>query len=174
MTSRVAATIGLHTMAEPRQVSFDQYLDILFASSGWLDACVNMLSVFLEDIECGRDNPAEALPGIAPSIVDQVAAVAGRARRLEHQFRVTAEKRGPEFQTTQLGAVLWWAGMASHKADAALEDARGEMARNDWQDAFIQINLLLYDTVAALSLLSVAEGMIRRMETEGIERERQN
>lgn len=161
-------------MTSPKQVSFDQYLDIIFATSNWLDACVNMLSVFLEDIDSCRDNPGQSLPGSAPSIIDQVVALAGRARRLELQFRDTAEKHGPEFQTTELGAVLWWAGMASHKARAAAESARDKMARNAWDDAFFEVHALMYETMSALSLLSVAEGMIQRMETEGMGHVRPN
>ena len=154
-------------MTSPKQVSFDEYLDIVFASSNWLDGCVTMLAAFVEDIDSARDNPALSLPPTAPSIVDQGAALTGRAKRMEMQLRETAERRGPAFQTSELGAVLWWAGMASHKATAAAESARAKMARNAWEDAFFEIHALLYDTISALSLLSVAEGMIRRMETEG-------
>ena len=161
-------------MTEPKQVSFDRFLDTIFASSNRLDACMNMLAVFLEDIDSCRDNPGQSLPASAPSIVDQVAAVAGRAQRLELRFRDTAEKRGPGVQTAELGAVLWWAGMASHKAVAAAEGVRDKMAQDAWEEAFFEIHALMYDTVSALSLLSVAEGMIQRMETEGSGRERPN
>jgi len=53
-------------MTQPEQVSFDRYLDTIFASSNRLDACVNMLSVFLEDIDSCRDNPGQSLPASAP------------------------------------------------------------------------------------------------------------
>ena len=161
-------------MTEPKQVSFDRFLDTIFASPNRLDACVNMLSVFLESIDSCRDNPGQSLPSRAPSIVDQLAAIAGRARRLELRFRDTAKKRGPEFQTSELGAVLWWAGMASHKAAAAAEAVRDKMAQNAWEETFVEIHALMYDTMSALSLLSVAEGMIQRMEAERIGRERPN
>jgi hypothetical protein len=153
-------------MTAPKEVSFDRYLDMVFASSSWLDACVTMLAAFLENIDSCRDHPELSLPEIAPSIVDQVRAVAGRAQRLEHQLRTTAERHGPAFQTDELGAVLWWAGMASHKATAAMESAHDKMARNAWENAFFEIHAMMYDTMSALSLLSVAEGMIQHMETE--------
>jgi hypothetical protein len=161
-------------MTGPKQVSFAEYLDTIFASSNWLDACVGMLAVFVDDVDSCRDNPGQTLPGTAPSIVDQAAALAGRAQRLERSLRAGAERRGPEFQTSELGAVLWWAGMASHKAAAAAQGARDKMARAAWEDAFYEVHLLLYETMSALSLLSVAEGMIRRMETEGTGRVRPN
>jgi hypothetical protein len=100
--------------------------------------------------------------------------VAGRAQRLELQLRGTAERHGPAFQTSELGAVLWWAGMALHKAARAGEGARNKMAQKAWEDAFFEVHALLYDTMAAVSLLSVAEGMIQRMETEGIDPGRPN
>ena len=161
-------------MTPAKQVSFANYLDTIFAGPDWLDACVQMLSVFAEDIDSCRDNPSQSLPGIAPSIVDQVVAVAGRAQRLERRLRDSAERHGPEFQTQELGAVLWWAGMASHKALAGAEGAREKMARNAWDDAFFEIHALMYDTMSAVSLLSVAEGLIHRMETEGPTRKRPN
>ena len=161
-------------MTQPKQVSFDRYLDFIFASSNWLDACVNMLSVFLESIDSCRDNPGQSLPASGPSIVDQVAAVAGRAHLLELRFRDTAEKRGPQFQTSELGAVLWWAGMSSHKAAVAAKGVRDKMAQDAWEEAFFEVHALMYDTMSALSLLSVAEGMIQRMETESSGRERPN
>lgn len=153
-------------MTSPQEVSFDRYLDMVFASPNWLDGCVTMLATSLEDIDSCRDNPGLSLPEMAPSIVDQVGALAGRAQRLERQIRTAAERNGPAFQTSELGAVLWWAGMAMHKAVAATESARGTMARNAWEDAFIEIHAMLYDTMSALSLISVAEGMIQRMKTE--------
>jgi hypothetical protein len=152
-------------MTQPKQISFDEYLDSVFASPIWLDACVNMLSVFLEDIDACRDNPGRDLPDLAPSILDQVAAVAIRARRKESHFRDTAEKRGPEFKTTELGAVLWWAGMASHKAEAAGRAVLKKINQNAWDDVFFEVHAMMYDTIAALSLLSVAERMIERMES---------
>src|SRR5438270_12902702 len=121
-------------MTSPKQVSFDEYLDIIFASSNWLEACVTMLSVFLEDLDSCRDDPAMRLPEIAPSILDQVTSVSSRAHRLELQLRGTAERRGPAFQTSELGSVLWWAGMASHKATGAAEGSRAKMAKNAWDD----------------------------------------
>jgi hypothetical protein len=96
--------------------------------------------------------------------------VADRAHRLEKRFRELAYRRGPEFQTPELGAILWWAGMASHKAAAATEDSRQKMSTGAWDDAFFTIHSLLYDTMSALSLLSVAEGLIRRMEAESPDR----
>ncbi|MGH2442654.1 MAG: hypothetical protein ACRDFX_05785 [Chloroflexota bacterium] len=148
-------------MTQPKQISFDSYLDTIFAGGAWLEACVNMLSVFLEDIDSCRDEPGKLLPGIAPSIVDQVAAVADRARHLQAQHRSTAEQHGPEAQTAELGAILWWAGMASHQAGAALTASRDLMERNAWDEAFIQINVLMYDTISSLSLLSISEEMVR-------------
>jgi hypothetical protein len=133
-----------------------------------------MLSAFLEDIDSCRDAPAQSLPRTGPSIVEQVAALSDRARCLERQFRESAERRGPEFQTPELGAVLWWAGMASHKAAAASEGARAKTARNAWEDAFFEIHALMYETMSALSLLAVAEEMIQRMEAEGVSRVRPN
>lgn len=161
-------------MTEPKQLSFDRYLDTVFAGSSWLEACVTMLTTFLESIDSCRDDPGRSLLSTAPAIVDQVAAVAGAARNLEHRFRKIAEKRGPEFQTDELGAVLWWAGMASHKAGGAVEAARRLMAQDAWEQAFFDIHALMYDTMAALSLLAVAEGMMQRMETESLGRERAN
>jgi len=58
--------------------------------------------------------------------------------------------------------MLWWTGMGSHKAGGAATAARDMMARNAWEDAFYVINALLYDMISALSLLSVAESMIKR------------
>lgn len=157
-------------MTLPEEISFDRYLDTIFAASNRLDACVNMLSAFLESIDSCRDDLRERLPGMAPSIVDQVVAVVDRAQRLERRLRTVAQTRGPEFQTSELGAVLWWAGMASHKAMAAAEAARGKMAREVWDDAFFEVHALMYDTMSALSLLSLAEAMIQRMERESIGR----
>lgn len=161
-------------MKPPRQVSFDGYLDTIFDSANWVDACVTMLSVFLEDIESCRDNPGQHLRDIAPSIVDQVHGVAARAERLERHFRSTAEAHGPEFQTTELGAILWWAGMASHKAIGAVAVAREKLSQNAWEKAYYEIHTLMYDTISAISLLAIAEGMIRRMESEGDGRQRPN
>jgi hypothetical protein len=155
-------------MTAPKQVSFDEYLDSVFASPIWLDACVNMLSVFLEDVDACREKPEQDLPGLAPSIVDQVAAVADRTRRLELRMRGIAEKRGTQFMTTELGATLWWAGMASHKATGAVQHIREKMGRNAWSDVFFEVHAMMHDTAAALSLLSVAERMIKRMESEGV------
>jgi hypothetical protein len=152
----------------PKQVSFDKYLDSVFASPIWLDACVNMLSVFLEDVDSCRENPDRDLPGVAPSIVDQVAAVADRARRMGIRMREATEKRGPEWKTTELGATLWWAGMAAHKATGAVQNVRAKMGRNDWSDVFFEVHAMMHDTASALSLLSVAERMIKRMESEGV------
>ena len=161
-------------MTSPRQVPFDQYLDAAFASPNWLEACVSMLAAFLESIDSCRDRPALSLPQIAPSILDQVIAIADRAQRLELQLRTTAESHGPAFQTSELGAVLWWAGMASHKATAAAKGARDKMARNAWEDAFLEIHALMFETISAISLLWVAEGMIQHMESEGTDRVRPN
>ena len=161
-------------MTSPRQVPFDQYLDAAFASPNWLEACVSMLAAFLESIDSCRDSPGLSLPQIAPPIVDQVSAVADRAQRLEIQLRTTAESHGPAFQTSELGAVLWWAGMASHKANAAAKGARDKMARNAWEDAFLEIHALMFETISAISLLSVAEGMLQHMENEGTDHVRPN
>jgi hypothetical protein len=161
-------------VTSPKQVSFDEYLDIIFSSSNWLDACVPMLAVFLEDIESCRDNLDEKLPEIAPSILDQVGAIAGRAQRLELELRSKAGSHGPAFQTSELGAVLWWAGMALHKGMGAAEGARDKMDRKVWEDAFLEVHASMYETMSALSLLSVAEGMMLRMETEGTDRPRPN
>jgi hypothetical protein len=161
-------------MSFPRQVTFDQYLDLVFAGPGWLEACVGMLSAFLQDIDTDSDDAAERLPEIAPSIVEQASAIVGAAKRLEQRLREAAEQRGPAFQTDELGAVLWWAGMASYKATSAAEGARGRMAEQTWDDAFFEIHALLHGAISALSLLSVAEGMMRRMEAEGTGRERPN
>ena len=161
-------------MTQPKQISFGQYLDTIFASPIWLDACVNMLSVFLEDIGACRENPSQSLPRIAPSIVEQVAAVAGQAHRLELRFRDTAEKHGPEFQTNELGAILWWAGMASHKARGSVQTIGKKSEQNAWDDVFLEVHAMMYDTISALSLLSTAERMIQRMETEGTGRDRPN
>ena len=146
-------------MTTPRLISFDEYLDVIFASDDWLDACVNMLSVFLEDIESCREDPVGTLPAVAPSIVDQVAAVAERTQRLQREVRSSAEGRGPQFQTTELGAVLWWAGMGAHKAVTAVPSIRDAMGRGAWDDTYFAIHALLYDTISALSLLSVADGV---------------
>lgn len=161
-------------MIPPKQVSFDRYLDSIFASPNWLDGCVGMLSALLEDIDSCRETLGVSLPQIAPSIVDQVAAVTGQAQRLELRFRDTVEMRGPAFQTSELGATLWWAGMAAHKAASAAGAARDKMAQNAWEDAFFEIHALMYDTISAVSLLSVAEGLIQRMETERTNRVRPN
>lgn len=153
-------------MSIGKQVSFDQYLDILFAEGIWLDGCTTMLAVFLEDIETGRDNPRETLPDIAPSIVDQVTRVSRHAHGLEQSFRALAQERGPAFQTNELGAALWWAGMAAAKADASAQEVQKKMASNDWPEAYFEIHRLMYETICALSLLSVAERIMRRQEDE--------
>ena len=57
-------------MHKRKLISFDRYLDSIFADRTWLDACVNVLSVFLEDIDSCRDDPGQSLPGIAQSMVD--------------------------------------------------------------------------------------------------------
>lgn len=152
----------------PEQVSFDRYLDLVFSSSNWTDACVSMLSAFLETIDACRDNLSESLPDAAPSIVDQVEALAGRAQQFESDLRSQAGRYGPEFKTSELGAVLWWAGMASHKATSAVKNFRAKMDANNWDGAWFEIHALMFDTMSALSLLSVGETMIRRMETEGL------
>lgn len=51
-------------------------------------------------------------------------------------------------------------GGGACKAAAAAESARAIMARGDWEDAYFEIHALLYDTISALSLLAVAEGII--------------
>jgi hypothetical protein len=161
-------------MTLPEEVSFERVLDTIFASANWLDACTQMLSVFLESVDECREDPGATLPGMAPAVVDQVAALAGRAKSLELRFREMAEKRGPSFQTTDLGAVLWWAGMAAHKASSAAEGARHNVARHAWEDAFVEIHALLYEAISALSLLGLAEEMILRMDREGVGHERPN
>lgn len=153
-------------MTSPREVSFDTYLDTVFASPNWLDACVTMLSAFVEDIDACRDDPGRRLPDLAPPIAAQVSALNDRAQRLHQQLRSSAEQRGPAFQTSELGAILWWAGMAAHKATAAAGTARDQIAGNAWEDAFFELHALMYETMSALSLLSVAESMMQRMETE--------
>ncbi|MGH2443205.1 MAG: hypothetical protein ACRDFX_08585 [Chloroflexota bacterium] len=169
-----ASVIGrYHGGRSDVSANHDEYLNEAYDSPNWLDACMNMLSVFLEDLDTGRDHPERSLPGIGPSIVDQVAAVADRARLLQLRYRATTEERGPEFQTSELGAMLWWAGMGSHQAAEAVTISRDMMAGEDWERAFIQINALLYDTISALSILSTAEGMMKR-DYEGRGRERPN
>jgi hypothetical protein len=93
-------------MTSPQQVPFDQYLDAVFASPTWLEACVSMLAAFLESIDSCRDSPGLSLPQMAPPIVDQVSAIADRAQHLELQLRTTAESHGSVFQTSQLRAVF--------------------------------------------------------------------
>ncbi len=102
-----------------QDIPFDRYLDIIFAGPNRTDACLSMLSEFLECIDGCRDNLNEMLPDIAPGIVEQSEAVSARAREFEAHLRSETERHGPEFKTCQLGAALWWAGMASHKATAA-------------------------------------------------------
>jgi hypothetical protein len=153
-------------MTSPKEVSFADYLDYVFGSPIWLDTCVSMLSVFVGNIDRCRDNPARDLPDLAPAVLEQVEAVNERAKRLEKHFRELAEKR-PEFKTGELGAILWWAGMAEHKATSAIESSREKMERKDWDEAFFEIHAGMFDTVSALSLLYVADGMIGRMESEG-------
>lgn len=161
-------------MTLPEQVSFDQYLDTVFASSKWVDACVTMLSAFLESIDACRDDPDQQLPDIAPSIVDQVAAMVDRAQRLEQSFRATAEERGPAYQTPELGAALWWTGMSLHKAMAAVEGARKQISQNAWWEVFFEVHALLHGAISAISLLALAEGMIQRMEAAGVSQGRPN
>jgi hypothetical protein len=153
-------------MTSPRELSFDAYLDAVFASPSWLDACVTMLSAFVEDVDSCRDDPGRRLPELAPPIALQVSALNDRAKRLHLQLRSSAEERGPAFQTSELGAVLWWAGMASHKAAAAAESAQDRMKGEAWEEAFFDLHAMMYETMSALSLLSVAESMMQRMETE--------
>lgn len=161
-------------MTQPKQISFDQYLDAVFDSPNWVDACVNMLAAFLESLEECRDDPGRELPRMGPPLIDQIAAVAHRAKRREDQFRVIAEKHGPEFQTSELGATLWWAGMAVHKAVGAAAGSREKLAERAAEDALFEIHALLFDTMSAISLLSVAEGMIEGMEAGIKGRERPN
>jgi len=146
----------------------------VFASPDWLEGCVSMLSAFLETIDECRDNPEERLPEVAPPVVDQVAAVVERARDRQQGLRESAQARGPEFRTSELGAVLWWAGMALHKATEAIPAARRKMAQGARFEAFVEVHSLLYDTISGLSLLSVAEGLIHDMEMAGREHERPN
>ena len=161
-------------MTSPRQVSFDEYLDIIFASPNWLDSCVTMMAVFLEDVESCSENLSQKLPEVAPSILDQVDAIAARAQRLEMELRDTAQSRGPAFQTNELGSVLWWAGMALHKAASASQGARDKMARGIWDDAFLEVHASMFETMSGLSLLSTAGEMMLRMENEGTDRPRPN
>jgi len=81
-------------MTSPQQVPFDEYLDAVFASPNWLEACVSMLAAFLESIDSCRDSPGLSLPQIAPPIVDQVSAVADRAQRLVHAIGILLGSRG--------------------------------------------------------------------------------
>jgi hypothetical protein len=150
-----------------KEVPFDEYLDLVFAGPMWVDACTSMLSVFLEDVEGCREDPGEGLPEIAPSILDQVARVGERARRLESRFRQWAQGRGPTFQTTELGALLWWAGLASHKGAGGVETVRRQIERQAWEDVFIDLHTLMFDTMSALSLLGVAERVIHRLDADG-------
>jgi hypothetical protein len=48
------------------------------------------------------------------------------------------------------------------------------MARNAWEDAFLEIHALMFETISAISLLSVAEGMLQHMENEGTDHVRPN
>ncbi len=48
------------------------------------------------------------------------------------------------------------------------------MAANDWDGAWIEIHALLFDTMSALSLLSVAETTLQRMVNEGFGHIREN
>lgn len=153
-------------MNSPIRVSFDSYLDTVFASSNWVEGCLSMLSAFLESVDSCRDDPGQRLPDLAPSIVDQVEAVAGRVRRLESRLRAAAEAHGPEFQTSELGAALWWAGMASHKAMGAVPIVREHLSHRAWEKAFYEVHALMFDVISAISLLALAEGMIHRMEAE--------
>ena len=153
-------------MQSGKAISFDQYLDMVFAGSGWLDACTTMLAVFSNDIEGCRDNPSEGLSEVAPSILDQVTRVADRARRLEMSFRELAHEGGARFQTIELGSVLWWAGLASHKAAGGAETVRKQIDQRAWQDVFIDLHTLIFDVISALSLLGIAERLISRMEIE--------
>jgi hypothetical protein len=152
----------------PEEISFDRYLDLIFASSNRTDACLSMLSAFLENIDACRDSLSQSLPEAAPSVVDQVEALAARARQFEANLRAEAERHGAEFKTSELGAVLWWAGMASHKAISSATSSRTKMAANDWDSAWFEVHALLFDTMSALSLLSVAENVLHRMELEGL------
>jgi hypothetical protein len=153
-------------MQSGKEISFDQYLDMIFAGSGWLEACTTMLAVFSNDIESCRENPGEGLPEEAPSILDQVTRVAERARRLETSFRELAHERGARFQTIELGSTLWWAGLASHKAAGGIERVQKQITRQAWEDVFIDLHTLIFDVISALSLLGIAEQLVSRMELE--------
>jgi hypothetical protein len=153
-------------MLSGKEVSFDLYLDIIFASSGWLDACTTMLAVFSNDVESCRENPGQDLPELAPSILDQVARVAERARRLEQSFRDMAHERGPRFRTVELGSALWWAGLASHKAVGGAETVSNQVAQGAWEDVFIDLHTLIFDVISALSLLGIAERLVTQLELE--------
>lgn len=63
--------------------------------------------------------------------------------------------------------------MALHKA-AATESSRVKMAASAWDDAFPEIHALMYETMSAVSLISVAEEVIQRLEPEGIGNARPN
>ena len=47
----------LPPMTLPEHLSFDSYLDVVFASPNWLDACASMLSAFVETIDLGDLRP---------------------------------------------------------------------------------------------------------------------
>jgi hypothetical protein len=106
------------------------------------------------------------VPSVAPSILDQVAHLAERARNMEGHFRAKAESRGPAFQTRELGALLWWAGLAAHQASVDAEDVGRQIAGKIWSDVFFTAHRQVFDTISALSLLAQAERTIARMEQE--------
>jgi hypothetical protein len=152
----------------PKPLTFDEYLDRLFAGPNWHDGCVSMLAAFLETIDSCRDDPEHGLPRTAPSIVDQTVALAGQLQRLEHRLRDTAERGGPGFQTSEMAAVLWWSGMALHKAAAAAEGGQTRMAAGAWDEAFFEIHAQMYETMSAVSLIFIAERLLHHLGTEGI------
>ncbi len=56
-----------------------------------------MLSVFLEDIDSGRDRPGQSLPGISKSMVDRVATVSDRPTRTQSAWlglRLGRQRKG--------------------------------------------------------------------------------
>lgn len=88
-------------------------------------------------------------------------------------LRDTAEGHDAELKTAELGAVLWWGAWLRTRGGSS----RGGQEEDDagWLgDTFFRIHAMMFETMSSLSLLWLAEDMIRQMEAEGVRAERGN
>lgn len=160
-------------MTESKQVSFEDYLEIMFSTSNWIEGVMSMLGAFCEDVQLCEKQPGE-LAGVAPSIIDQTAALLDRGRRLSDALRDRVDERPELFRASEVTAATWWADMAAFKANGNLELLRQDMANEAWEDVLFELHAFLYETVSCLSLTDVAQRMLRSTEADSLTLARPN